>query len=415
MQRLSAVREARRLFLYTIVVRLLFVLASVLFVRVPLPFPFGLAGRAILFISLLSKGALCLMPWRNEWLEKGILAALLAADMLMMNLRALGVMFIVEGPARGWFEPLEYVFLSDPFLWMLIPLVLMAWAYGRRGAVWGSLWGMLIHGGGAAVLWRLGHGYQDWMVLLMPIVGRSMLILGVALIVAELARRQRQQMVELEEAHRHLQRHAATVERLAVSRERNRMARDLHDTLSHSLAGLIIQLEALRAAQKYSPEEVEEIAEEALTLARRGLTESREAIQALRSDPVSSLGLIGATQDEVRNFEARSGVSATLRVLGETIDLSPEEETILYRNLQEALRNVERHAQADEVTVELAFGSDAVSLEVEDDGLGFDPQVRRDGTYGILGMKERAALVGGSLTVESHPGRGTRVHCTLPR
>lgn len=414
MQRLSAVREAKRVFLYTIVVRLLFALLSLL-IRIPLLFPFELAGRAILFISLLSKGALCLVPWPSEQLEKGILAALLASDMLMMNLRALGLVFIVEGPVRGWFEPLGYVLLGDPFLWMLIPLVLLAWAYDRQGAVWGSIWGSLIHVGGATILWGLGHSYQEWTAVLVPIVGRSVLILGVALIVAELARRQRQQMTELEEAHWRLQRHAATVERLAVSRERNRMARDLHDVLSHSLAGLIIQLEALRAAQKYNSDKVGEIAEEALALARRGLAESREAIQALRSDPIDSLGLIGATQDEVEDFETRSGVSAALQVLGEAIDLSSDEEMILYRNLQEALRNVERHAQASEVTVRLAFGDDAVSLEVVDDGVGFDPQDQRDGAYGILGMKERAAMVGGSLTVESAPGRGTRVYCTLPR
>ena len=413
MQRLSAVREAKRIFFYTIVARVLLVLAPVLLIRAPLAF--GLAGRALVLTPLVLMGVLSMVPWPTERLEKGSLAVLLTADMLMMNLRALGLMFIVEGPGRAWFRPLEHAALSDPFLLMLIPLVLLAWAYGSRGAVWGSLWGLLIHAGGAAILWAMGYSHQERVLLLLPIIGRSLLILGVALMIAELAKRQRQQMTELEAAHRSLQRHAATVERLAISRERNRMARDLHDTLSHSLAGLAIQLEALRTTQKHSPEEAEEIAEEALTLARRGLAESREAIQALRNDPVGSMGLIGATQDEVRSFEARSGVSASLRVLGEAIDLSPDEEMALYRNLQEALRNVERHAQATQVDVELAFGDDAVELEVEDDGVGFDPQEQEGDTYGLLGMRERAAMVGGALTVDSDPAWGTRIRFRLPR
>jgi signal transduction histidine kinase len=216
-------------------------------------------------------------------------------------------------------------------------------------------------------------------------------------------------------AHQRLYRHTATVEQLAISRERNRMARDLHDTLAHSLSALIVQLEALRARLVHDPAGAEEMVDELSALARRGLEESRQAIQALRRDPMEVLGLEDALRDMLQALQIRSGIQATLNVAGEAYDLTDDENRTLYLIAEEALTNVERHASAGKVTVRLGFGLDRIDLLIEDDGTGFEPGTVGLDRYGLTGMAERAKMIGATLEVDSQPGRGTRIWCLLPR
>jgi signal transduction histidine kinase len=237
----------------------------------------------------------------------------------------------------------------------------------------------------------------------------------VPFIVAALAERERQQHAELEAAHQRLRRHAATVEQLAVSRERNRLARDLHDTLAHSLSALTVQLEALRVLMANDPKAAEEAVDELSALARRGLEDSRRAIQALRTGPVETVGLDGALRDTLRAFQARTGVMASLSVAGDESDLTAEEAQALYRIAEEALSNVERHASARQVTVRLARGMDRIDLVIRDDGVGFEPASVDLDHYGLTGMRERAAMIGATLEVTSHPGGGAEIWCTLKR
>jgi signal transduction histidine kinase len=219
----------------------------------------------------------------------------------------------------------------------------------------------------------------------------------------------------LEAAHQRLRRHAATVEQLAVSRERNRLARDLHDTLAHSLSALTVQLEALRTLVTNDPGSVQEAVDELSALARRGLEESRQAIQALRTDRVETLGLANALQDTLLAFQARTGVQANLSVAGEESDLTAEETQVLFRIAEEALTNVERHASAQQVAVRLARGTDRVDLVIRDDGIGFDPARVDPDRYGLTGMQERAAMIDATLEVNSHSNGGTEVWCSLKR
>jgi len=221
--------------------------------------------------------------------------------------------------------------------------------------------------------------------------------------------------VQLEAAHQRLRRHAATIEQLATSRERNRLARELHDTLARSLAGLTVQLEALRTLLAHDPAAAQQAADDILALARRGLEESRQAIQSLRADPVETLGLVSALQDMLRAFQARTGVQTDLSVAGQKPDLTDDEAQSLFRIAEEALTNVERHAAARQVTVRLAFGADRIDLVIQDDGAGFDPAGVDHGRYGLTGMRERAAMIDAALEVNSRPGGGTQVWCSLER
>jgi signal transduction histidine kinase len=295
---------------------------------------------------------------------------------------------------------------------LLIPLVLLAWGYGRRGAVWGSTWAAILHLGTGC--WAL---QQD--ILARPFFAgalmRIALLYLVPLLVSILAQRERKQHTELETAHQRLRRHAATVEQLAVSRERNRLARELHDTLAHSLAALSVQLEALRTLLTHDPAAAQDALNGVTALTRNGLEESRQAIQALRTDPLKTLGLVGALRNTLQAFQARTGVQANLSVAGNELDLTDEEAQALFRIAEEALTNVERHAAARQVTVRLAFGNDRIDLVVRDDGVGFDPAAVDPDRYGLTGIRERAAMIGATLKVHSRPGGGARVWCSLER
>jgi signal transduction histidine kinase len=244
---------------------------------------------------------------------------------------------------------------------------------------------------------------------------RIALLYLVPFIVSVLAERERQQHSELEAAHERLRRHAATVEQLAISRERNRLARDLHDTLAHSLSALTVQLQALRTLWANDPEAAGESVDQLSVLAHRGLEDSRRAIQALRSGPVETLGLDGALRDTLQAFQARTGVQIRLSIAGGESDLTAEEAQALFRIAEEALSNVERHASARQVTLRLARGVDRIDLVIHDDGVGFDPAIVDVDHYGLTGMRERAAMIGASLEVSSHPGGGSEIWCTLKR
>jgi signal transduction histidine kinase len=237
----------------------------------------------------------------------------------------------------------------------------------------------------------------------------------VPFIVGALAERERQQHAQLQAAHGRLRRYAATIEQLAVSRERNRLARDLHDTLAHSLSALTVQLEALRVLLANDPAAAPGAVDDLLALARRGLDGSRQAIQALRTDPVETLGLSGALRDMLQRFQARTGLQADLSAAGQESDLTTQEAQTLYRIAEEALTNVERHASAQHVTLRLACGADRVDLVIQDDGLGFDPAAVDLDRYGLTGMNERAAMIDATLEVNSRPGGGTEVWCSLQR
>jgi signal transduction histidine kinase len=139
----------------------------------------------------------------------------------------------------------------------------------------------------------------------------------------------------------------------------------------------------------------------------------RQAIQALRSDRVETLGLAGALRDALQAFQARSGIQAELSVAGQEPDLTAEEAQALFRIAEAALSNVERHAVARQVSVRLAYGADRIDLVIGDDGRGFNPLAVEPGRYGLTGMRERAAMVGATLEVNSHPGGGTEIWCSL--
>ena len=255
-----------------------------------------------------------------------------------------------------------------------------------------------------------------WWLLLMAIPVIIFVVVYVTLYMRQLAAREQAQalLTELEAANRQLSEYAAQVEDLTIAAERQRMARELHDTLSQGLAGLILQLEAADAhLTKERPERAQQIVQEAMEQARGTLANARRAIGDLRSSLDSVPGLEQALGAEVKRFEQATGLPCELNVQLNRELPNPIVETGL-RIVAEALTNVARHAQASHARVQVEETGTQLCLEIRDDGQGFDPETVEAGHYGLLGMRERARLSGGGLDVSSAKREGTVIKAWLP-
>jgi signal transduction histidine kinase len=200
--------------------------------------------------------------------------------------------------------------------------------------------------------------------------------------------------------------------------ERQRMAGEIHDVLAQGLTGIVTQLEAAgQAADR--PADWRRHLDTAKQLARDSLAEARRSVQALRPQPLVAAALPDALAEVVAGWSARNRVTAELITTGTAQPLLPEIETTLLRTAQEALANVEKHARAGRVALTLSYLEDLVTLDVRDDGRGFDPSAppaRRieGGGFGLAAMRERVLRIAGTLEVESEPGGGTAISACVP-
>jgi signal transduction histidine kinase len=291
---------------------------------------------------------------------------------------------------------------------MLVPLILTAWQYSFG---WVLLFGLstslfefvLISSAAGVSLLEL-----RWSTV--SLVGRSLLTIFVGYIASNLIEQQRMQRSELAEANRQLVRYAASMEQLAISQERNRLARELHDTLAHALSGLAVQLDAISAIWDEMPPRARAMLEHSLSITRIGLDETRRALQDLRATPLEDMGLVLAVRELAEGAAARSALRLELALAEQIGPVSPEVEQCYYRVAQEALENVTQHASATQVSVSLQQGDGRLVLEVVDDGVGFSREsAPADVQFGIRGMEERAELIGAELEIESQAERGTRL------
>jgi two-component system, NarL family, sensor histidine kinase UhpB len=195
----------------------------------------------------------------------------------------------------------------------------------------------------------------------------------------------------------------------AQEEERARVARDLHDEVNQSLTGLLLRLEAARAD---APPSLEPELAETKALANQAMRELLDLARRLRPTALDDLGLAAAIAGLVERLE-QGEVAATIKIDGDFTDLGDDAQLVVYRVAQEALANAARHSGAAHVAVTLRRGAEGVELSVADDGRGFAFDEYERG-LGIGGMRERALLVGGELTIESRPDAGTTVRLTIP-
>jgi signal transduction histidine kinase len=198
--------------------------------------------------------------------------------------------------------------------------------------------------------------------------------------------------------------------------ERQRMAREIHDTIAQGLIGIVTQLEAADQARD-RPEDRDRHLSNAERLARESLTEARRSVEASVPTALEAGTLPDALADVAREWSEINAVPVAVAVTGDVIGLHPEIEVALLRIAQEALANVARHAGASRAWLTLSYMGDVVTLDVRDDGMGFrvDEPGSGDGAgFGLNGMRQRVARVAGSLAIESEPGGGTAVSARVP-
>ena len=224
------------------------------------------------------------------------------------------------------------------------------------------------------------------------------------------AAREREARNALAEANQLLRDHAAEVEELATTKERNRLAREIHDSVGHYLTVVNVQIGAARTVLDQNRRQALEHLSTAQSLTQEGLAEVRHSVAALRASPIESRPLPQALTSLVDQWRA-AGIKASLQIAGAVRPLSPQTNHTLYRAGQEALTNVAKHANATIVSVRLNYGEGRIQLSIKDNGVGSN---NLEGGFGLFGIRERVQLLNGSVRVNSEAGKGFTLDVEVP-
>jgi signal transduction histidine kinase len=224
---------------------------------------------------------------------------------------------------------------------------------------------------------------------------------------------------DLEEAHQQLRLYAGQVEELATAKERNRLAREIHDGLGHYLTIINVQLEKALSYRDRNPDEEEQAVRDAKRLASEALQDVRHSVSTLRgADEAFVLTpALHTLVDRLRSAQ----LAVEIQIEGSEAGYSQQALMALFRVAQEGLTNIQKYAHAASALLHIHFGEAHASLSLSDDGLGFDLtqlstlRPGREGSYGLQGVRERLELLGGTVQVESSPGQGTRLNAIVPK
>lgn len=223
---------------------------------------------------------------------------------------------------------------------------------------------------------------------------------------------ERQAKAELAAAHDQLRQYALQIEELAAVQERNHIAREIHDSLGHTLTAQNIQLQTAAKLWQRDPNQAHTFLQQAQQLAVTAMQEVRRSVRALREDSEEP-PLEEAIAHLVKDFQQGTGIAISTSIKGQTI-VCPRMRKTLYRIVQEALTNIRKYAQATQVNVQLSTTANDVNLVIEDDGQGFDPNQQSNTGFGLQGMRERVAASSGTLQLETEPGNGCRISIQVP-
>ncbi len=389
---------------------ILLFLAGVL-AAAPRPLPrtalFNLGEAVLLLVFLLWPG----LPRR---LGRAYLpVALVIASVLPILARQVGLApppGMPPGP-RGPAIPILIILSPELLMALLVPTVIAAWQYDVRPVLTLVLGTALLDTG--VLLAQLSVPDVEIVVALVLLL-RTGVLLMVGYAVVYMVGIQRERRDALVRENTQLARQAAIVEQLAVTAERNRLARELHDTLAHTLSGLAVQLEALRSLWDTDRRGARAMLDQALGSTRSGLTEARRALHDLRASPLADLGLPLALRHLAESVAARTGATLKVRTPDPGTRFPPELEQSVYRVAQEALENVARHADARHIMVALTRENAHLLLTIDDDGRGFDQALDSGDGLGLQGMRERAEMLGGTVEITSQPGGPTTLRLHLP-
>ena len=367
-----------------------------------------------IFISLLL-GAIASVGVWNLWTAGLAVSAFFYAFLAILQIGLFWLNTRKYDNTRWWvmYYPAQVVlivvmvnqpFTSDINLTMLGSSILCLvgeslgmWGNSRRALYLGIFLFIFMTG---MLYWQVGRE-QIWVALSSMLVNGGFIVLLMVMYNQQL--KEREKAVELaeslESANAKLAAYNAKIESLTLQNERQRMARELHDTLAQGVAGLVLQLEAVKAhLASNRTERASAIVEQSIARARSTLAESRAAIDNLRAVPAN---VIDVVREKVETFKQSTGVACDLELSVTENQLDLETLDHAMHILSESLTNISRHAQASNVKVSFFIQNKTLELEVRDNGNGFDVKQETKGHYGLVGMHERARLTGGMLSIES--------------
>lgn len=352
-------------------------------------------------------------------------------------LLAAGLVYTIAGIyGSACCERSDLIFLRAAYFAIEIPLaaaivyvahgsgfvVLIALPLAAQSVLLLPRWGMILVCGALyavfAILFGLLAGWQAGLESSLTVLsGIIFVVVFTQVAVSEQkARKEVEQLAaELGEANRKLREHAVQVEELATAKERNRLAREIHDGLAHYLTAVNMQIQAARAVLESDRPRALDALGKAQMLAQEALADVRRSVAALRASPTESRSFSETLSGLAQECRA-AGVVAELATVGRPRTLPPQAELTLYRAAQEALTNVRKHARAARVDVTLDYSDDMkVRLSVRDDGLGASPSLgRTGGGFGLLGLRERVQLLGGEVEISTAQGQGFALEVVVP-
>lgn len=312
-------------------------------------------------------------------------------------------------------------FRFSPFLYLIVPFLTVLYFGDRPGYALAAF---------AWIVYVIKHIFNTpgWLSNQLELQYFVLFTLGLvfSITMAQLVNRERasraqaeQLLAELADSHQQLQAYTEQAVELAATRERNHLAREIHDSLGHYLTVINVQLEKALAFHTQQPQEADQAICNAKGLASEALQEVRRSVSVLRAtqDGFSAQRALGTLIDHLQG----SQLAIELRVEGSEEGFSPERLQALYRAAQEGLTNIQKHALATQVRIELLFGEHEATLHLSDNGRGFDPTILqglapgREGGYGLQGVRERVELMGGRFELDSAPGIGTHLIVSVPK
>lgn len=329
------------------------------------------------------------------------------------------------------FERLTYVVLTEPsflvlentlilsslnhtILVLIVPLIVVAWAYSQKILMMYCFAIAVFDLSMTALFIQISP--TVFLIGFALILFRTLLYGVIGSVINQLVRMQFEQQRKLIDANIKLQEYGMMREELATSRERNRIARELHDTLAHTLSVATVQLEAVSIIWQQQPQKAHDMVTKSAAMMRDGLAETRRALQALRSGPLDNNHLVNAVTVLADSLMTRYSISIEVRALAPVTIQNTAVEHGLYRIIQEAMFNAVSHAQASRLVVQFDVSTQQLIITVSDDGIGFKPEtINTQGHFGLRGMQERAENIGADLQINSRIGTGTAIVVRLER
>lgn len=341
------------------------------------------------------------------------------AYFLLNSLIDEGEVFATQTTTRLYFIGMSLIgliinFAASPgYMWIILaPLVGAAESTLNKVGRW-LMYGVMLLGCGGPYVYHYGWEWQSIYTFLLYSPAILFIVTFTRLTVQADQDKDKAEALtrELEEANRKLGDYAIQAEEMAMTQERNRIAREIHDNLGHYLTVINVQLEAAKVTFDLKPEKSMAAIDKAQTLAKDGLGAIRNSIASLRENPAANRPVPEAIAELILENE-QAGIATDFQVTAEPRSLSPNATLTLYRIVQEALTNVRKHAQASEVFVQLDYHEpETVHLKIRDNGVG---SAGTGSGFGLMGITERVTSLGGTLAINTAPESGFELAISIP-